>query len=222
MRPEHPCNECGNATRNVKFCSQACSKIGQTRPGGKKPPRYGSCQQCMEPFEIKSTKQKFCSHRCSAVYSNEHRTCRTGSLPKERPPCRRCGDLVNELENDYCSVGCSYGWPLGIKTSSDYLTAWLKGEVTGSTERGELVNTVERYIRDQLDTECSICHITDWRGVPVPLVLDHIDGNSTNNTKENLRLVCGNCDMQLPTYKAKNRGSGRHYRRQRYAEGKSY
>jgi hypothetical protein len=54
------------------------------------------------------------------------------------------------------------------------------------------------------------------------LVLDHIDGNPTNNCRENLRLVCPNCDSQLATYKSRNRGNGRHYRRQRYADGQSY
>jgi len=56
----------------------------------------------------------------------------------------------------------------------------------------------------------------------MPLVLDHVDGNSENNKLENFRLVCGNCDMQLPTYKNKNKGNGRHYRMKRYKEGKSY
>lgn len=53
-------------------------------------------------------------------------------------------------------------------------------------------------------------------------MLDHIEGDSTNNRRENLRLVCPNCDSQLPTFKARNRGNGRAWRRQRYADGKSY
>ena len=59
-------------------------------------------------------------------------------------------------------------------------------------------------------------------GQPIPLVLDHMDGNSENNSLDNFRLVCGNCDMLLPTYKGKNAGNGRYSRRQRYAQGKSY
>lgn len=62
----------------------------------------------------------------------------------------------------------------------------------------------------------------DLAGSELRLVLDHVDGDSTNNRRENLRLVCPNCDSQLPTFKARNRGSGRAWRRQRYADGKSY
>jgi hypothetical protein len=34
--------------------------------------------------------------------------------------------------------------------------------------------------------------------------------------------VCPNCDSQHPTFKSRNRGNGRAWRRQRYADGKSY
>ena len=70
--------------------------------------------------------------------------------------------------------------------------------------------------------KCSICYNSEWMGNSIPLVLDHIDGNPHNDFPDNLRLVCGNCDMQLPTYKSKNKGNGRHNRRIRYAQGKSY
>lgn len=69
---------------------------------------------------------------------------------------------------------------------------------------------------------CEVCHTVVWEGHQVPLILDHIDGNSSNQKLTNLRLVCGNCDMQLPTYKNKNRGKGRHTRLQRYKKGLSH
>lgn len=69
---------------------------------------------------------------------------------------------------------------------------------------------------------CQVCKQTEWNGVPIPLVCDHIDGNSENNLPSNLRLICPNCDALLPTYKAKNKGNGRWKRMQRYKENKSY
>lgn len=84
------------------------------------------------------------------------------------------------------------------------------------------VRCLKNYLLDTRGHKCEICGTEEWCGKPVPLVMDHIDGDSDHNKLKNLRLVCGNCDMQLPTYKSKNRGNGRHKRKQRYREGKSY
>ncbi len=43
-------------------------------------------------------------------------------------------------------------------------------------------------------------------GKPIPLQIDHIDGNSDNNTEDNFRLLCPNCHAQTPTYSGKNAG----------------
>lgn len=81
---------------------------------------------------------------------------------------------------------------------------------------------LKNHLIENRGHRCEICGIETWMNQPAPLVMDHINGKSDDNSVANLRLVCGNCDMQLPTYKNKNRGNGRASRRQRYAAGMSY
>lgn len=45
-----------------------------------------------------------------------------------------------------------------------------------------------------------------WNGKPLPLILDHENGNNRDNQTSNLRYLCPNCDAQLPTRGGANRG----------------
>ena len=44
-----------------------------------------------------------------------------------------------------------------------------------------------------------------WRGKPIALELDHIDGNDHNNTPSNLRYLCPNCHAQTKTFRGRNK-----------------
>jgi hypothetical protein len=50
-----------------------------------------------------------------------------------------------------------------------------------------------------------VCGCDDnWQGVKMSLILDHINGDPSNHTKENLRFLCPNCDSIQSTYKGRN------------------
>lgn len=52
---------------------------------------------------------------------------------------------------------------------------------------------------------CTLCGIFSWKGSPLVMEMDHIDGNNRNNTRENLRLLCPNCHSQTPTFRNRKR-----------------
>lgn len=126
---------------------------------------------------------------------------------KPRPQCIHCGEATSRPAQTYCSNKCQKAY----ERKQLALSGGLKEP-----------RSIKRFLSDSRGHACSVCGTSDWRGQPLVLILDHIDGNASDNSISNMRLVCPNCDSQLPTFKGRNRGNGRHARRERYAAGKSF
>lgn len=93
--------------------------------------------------------------------------------------------------------GAQKGRPKRVRTSLD---VYLNNEQPCGSFR--LKN---RLLKEGVMTPvCSCCGGTEWMGSPIPLELDHIDGNNSNNNLSNLRLLCPNCHALTPTYRGKN------------------
>lgn len=48
-----------------------------------------------------------------------------------------------------------------------------------------------------------------WNDKELTFELDHVDGNSTNNKRENLRMLCPNCHSQTITWRGRNSNKGK-------------
>jgi hypothetical protein len=51
---------------------------------------------------------------------------------------------------------------------------------------------------------CDMCGLTEWRGKPLNIHLDHINGVKNDNRLDNLRMLCPNCHSQTPTFAGRN------------------
>ena len=63
----------------------------------------------------------------------------------------------------------------------------------------------KRLLKDGLkQNQCELCNLSEWLNNPIKLELHHIDGNTNNNSLENIQLLCPNCHSFTDNYKGKN------------------
>jgi len=65
-------------------------------------------------------------------------------------------------------------------------------------------NKRKRILFEQNNT-CNLCNIYDWNTHKLILELHHKDGNSKNETRNNMEYLCPNCHSQTKTFRFKGK-----------------
>lgn len=123
-------------------------------------------------------RKKFCGRRCQDLYYAEFRQ------------CLRC---KKKIESGIVCHDCRKPiWSPERMTPFDNLLG----------DRAKRV----RIIKEQGVPHCEVCMLSIWMDRPIPLEIDHIDGDPENGKRENCRVICPNCHAQTDTYKGRNIG----------------
>lgn len=179
------------------------------------------CLTCNKPIPYERRKLRFCDHSCAAIFNNKG-VRRHGVEPSM---CEVCGKKTSSSARRFCSVVCFHACQQKKAFERIDKNGTVGNRQSDSLdkidENGKILNAdnrqlARRYLLSRRGHVCEICRNTEWMGNPIPLLVDHVDGNSDNGSVTNLRLVCGNCNMRLPTFAGRNRGNGRKNRRERY------
>jgi Zn finger protein HypA/HybF involved in hydrogenase expression len=167
------------------------------------------CKSCLKSFDARDKRRKFCSSSCSSSFNNRGKNRHNTNITKL---CRHCSaPFTTTIHKNkiYCKQCISNKIP-----SQNRRVVNLDNALTDSTRKKILI--------DIYGKKCSICLNDTWLNGPIPIEIDHVDGNSDNNSQNNLRLICPNCHATTMTYKGKNKGNGRYKRLQRFKNGLSY
>lgn len=201
----------------INYCSQKC-RINEVLQRSNTETCCANCTKQITVLNSTLGERNFCSRSCSTTFNNFRRRQKPHIEHVIRPVmttykfCIRCNTQFNKIKYRpmHCSLQC---YREGV--AEEYLTLWKSGAISGSTKTS-CSKTIRNHLLKLSQNKCSICQ---WSKVnpatgKVPLEIDHVDGDHTNNSCANLRVVCPNCHSLTPNYRALNKGNGRTHRRQ--------
>lgn len=207
--PRFCCKRCANKHNHLLMDSSKL-KDAKCKVCGKdiKVRNNNSAHGCL-CIECKKEKAKERSHRYYASHQEKYKLYNGFESVKENiyiepKTCLNCGKEFRLKNKKFCCKDCN----------REYHKKQLLESLTNERDNVKISETViRRHVKDHLiekyGNKCAICGTQVWNNKPIPLICDHINGDPSDNRLENFRLVCPNCDAQLPTFKSKNKGNGR-------------
>jgi hypothetical protein len=128
------------------------------------------------------------------------------SLSNIEKKCIYCGEIYKGSGKKYCSNQCQ-----NDDLRMNRVKGWLNGDHSGMRGKTSTARWIKWYLIKERGEKCELC---DWNERNpftnnIPIELEHIDGDFTNNHIDNLKLICPNCHSLTSTYKSLNNGKGR-------------
>ena len=187
------------------------------------------CLNCgKEILGEKISHRKFCSSSCSASYNNKDKKLKEETKQKisqslrknnvkneEIKYCKYCGKKLDRGHTIFCSNDCrnSYLEEEYLK----YIERWKNGDEPGHVPCLKIHQYVRRYLFEKNNNSCEMCGWSHEHPIThkIPLQIHHIDGDCTNNSEDNLQLLCPNCHSLTENFGSRNKNSKRVFRRQK-------
>jgi hypothetical protein len=116
--------------------------------------------------------------------------------------CINCGEQIPKYAEKYCSYKCQQEYQTNEK-----IRLWLNGESNGMRGKTATARYIKQYLIKKHGEKCMECGWNERNQFTgnIPIELEHIDGDFTNNKEENLKLLCPNCHSLTKTYKGANK-----------------
>ena len=119
---------------------------------------------------------------------------------KSKRYCLQCGKEINK--GKFCSNKCSTEYRKNI-----ILQKWLKNEyiINGNCP---LTKTIKEFLLKKNNYKCEECGFEGYNRKTGNTILQfhHKDGDSSNNSPENIQVLCPNCHAMTENYMALNKG----------------
>ena len=112
--------------------------------------------------------------------------------------CKNCEKQIPN-RNIYCDNKCQNEYQGRVM-----LEQWQRGEIKGYVgKQYQLRHWLRRHLIEESNECCTICGFSGNNVLTGNSILeiDHIDGDPSNDCRENLRVICPNCHAMTSTFR---------------------
>jgi hypothetical protein len=115
-------------------------------------------------------------------------------------------DAYPSQKKKYCNTKCQNDYQY-----KKFIEDWKLGKHNGMRGKTATSHHIRRFLFEKYDNKCCDCgwNTRNLFTNKIPLELEHIDGDYTNNNENNLKLLCPNCHSLTATWKGANKKQGR-------------
>lgn len=146
--------------------------------------------------------------KCQTLHDKEgiycSRSCANSRVQTEEMNQSRRDKLLGQKNGERNIGGVEPGWVNKWRESCS--RTWLEKYKNTPFEELGPENKKRRVFEEQQGC-CAHCGLSEWQGQRLPLELDHKDGISDNNSRDNLEYLCPNCHSLTPTWRGRNKRS---------------
>ena len=158
------------------------------------------CENCQKDHDGSYATGRFCSAKCSRGFSTKSKRKEINGKVSAKLKGRK---VSTNIKGKRRSVTWKHTEASKEKLKQRYLTRREKKLAEVPFEM--LTRDFKRIVifREQ-NGACNHCNLSEWRGHPMPLELEHKDGDNQNDARDNLELLCHNCHALTLTWRGRN------------------
>jgi hypothetical protein len=154
------------------------------------------CKKCGNDFTPQKGLKSYCSLACR------------NSRERSEETKRKIGDGVLKSEKFWESVKNTKKWFDYKANAVKAKETWNK-KILNADFQTLSFDRLRKRIKLEQKNRCNRCGIDSWNDKPLILELEHIDGNHSNNERNNLEAICPNCHSQTETWRGRNKQNKR-------------
>ena len=122
--------------------------------------------------------------------------------------CLNCGKKIENpygsKTNKFCSTECRKEF-----VQKKYIERWKNGEESGLKGKYALSERIRQYLLEKVNYKCEVCgcnEVNPFTGKSI-LQIHHKDGDSNNNSEDNLQVLCPNHHAMTENFGSRNKNA---------------